>query len=178
MSKLVLHLCQPTCLYIVSFVLLTGWINLPTSTNPSSSSLATTDAPPHQNNDDTQAIDNLLLIRTTGDEANLEQTPVWRMRQAGHHIAKYRALSQPYPTFRQRSEILEVEELSNGRLYLVLFSDNLDTPYQEWGVYTEPQLLYILHITTLDHPHSIAQYYACASIIIASGAHTMDANLR
>jgi uroporphyrinogen-III decarboxylase len=70
------------------------------------------------------------------------------MRQAGHHIAEYRALSQQYPTFRQRSEIMEVavevtfpyvEELSNGWLYLVF--GYLDTPYQEWGVYTEPQLL-------------------------------------
>ena len=48
----------------------------------------------------------LLLRAARGEE--VERTPVWMMRQAGRHMAVYRALVSKYPTFRERSETPEV----------------------------------------------------------------------
>jgi uroporphyrinogen decarboxylase len=61
------------------------------------------------------------------------------MRQAGRHIAAYRDLCKQYPTFRQRSEIVEVAvevSLQPWRNYgtdgCILFSDIL-TPLPGMG---------------------------------------------
>jgi hypothetical protein len=106
-----------------------------TSTNPSSSTETDT---PVQKEDANKATDP-LLIRAARGEANIERTPVWMMRQAGRHIAEYRALCQQYPTFRQRSEITEVAvevSLQPWRNYqtdgCILFSDIL-TPLPGMG---------------------------------------------
>jgi Uroporphyrinogen decarboxylase (URO-D) len=106
-----------------------------TSTNPSSSTETDT---PIQDDANKAAVDP-LLIRAARGEANIERTPVWMMRQAGRHIAEYRALCQQYPTFRQRSEITEVAvevSLQPWRNYqtdgCILFSDIL-TPLPGMG---------------------------------------------
>jgi Uroporphyrinogen decarboxylase (URO-D) len=105
------------------------------STNPSSSTETET---PIQDDANKAAVDP-LLIRAARGEANIERTPVWMMRQAGRHIAEYRALCQQYPTFRQRSEITEVAvevSLQPWRNYqtdgCILFSDIL-TPLPGMG---------------------------------------------
>lgn len=79
-----------------------------------------------------------LLIRAARGEA-VERTPVWMMRQAGRHIAEYRELCKSYPTFRQRSEIVDVAvevSLQPWRNYqtdgCILFSDIL-TPLPGMG---------------------------------------------
>jgi len=80
-----------------------------------------------------------LLVRAARGET-VERTPVWMMRQAGRHMAVYRALVDKYPTFRERSEIPEVSlevSLQPWRAYgvdgVILFSDIL-TPLPAMGV--------------------------------------------
>jgi len=80
----------------------------------------------------------LLLRAARGEE--VERTPVWMMRQAGRHMAVYRALVSKYPTFRERSETPEVSlevSLQPWRAYgvdgVILFSDIL-TPLPAMGV--------------------------------------------
>ena len=52
-----------------------------------------------------------LLLRAARGE-KVERSPVWMMRQAGRHMAAYRALVSKYPTFRERSEIPEVCQIT------------------------------------------------------------------
>ncbi len=80
-----------------------------------------------------------LLLRAARGET-VERTPVWMMRQAGRHMAAYRALVSKYPTFRERSEIPEVSlevSLQPWEAYgvdgVILFSDIL-TPLPAMGV--------------------------------------------
>jgi len=80
-----------------------------------------------------------LLVRAARGET-VERTPVWMMRQAGRHMAAYRALTEKYPTFRERSEIPEVSKevsLQPWEAYgtdgVILFSDIL-TPLPAMGV--------------------------------------------
>jgi len=80
-----------------------------------------------------------LLLRAARGE-QVERTPVWMMRQAGRHMAAYRALVSKYPTFRERSETPEVSlevSLQPWRAYgvdgVILFSDIL-TPLPAMGV--------------------------------------------
>ena len=80
-----------------------------------------------------------LLLRAARGE-RVERTPVWMMRQAGRHMAAYRALVQKWPTFRERSEIPEAAyeiSLQPYRAYgvdgVILFSDIL-TPLPAMGV--------------------------------------------
>merc|ERR1719409_1010802 len=80
-----------------------------------------------------------LLVRAARGE-KVERSPVWMMRQAGRHMAVYRALVDKYPTFRERSEIPEVSyevSLQPWRAYgvdgVILFSDIL-TPLPAMGV--------------------------------------------
>jgi len=80
-----------------------------------------------------------LLLRAARGE-KVERSPVWMMRQAGRHMAVYRALVDTYPTFRERSEIPEVSlevSLQPWRAYgvdgVILFSDIL-TPLPAMGV--------------------------------------------
>lgn len=80
-----------------------------------------------------------LLVRAARGE-KVERSPVWMMRQAGRHMACYRALVEKYPTFRERSEIPEVSlevSLQPWRAYgtdgVILFSDIL-TPLPAMGV--------------------------------------------
>jgi len=80
-----------------------------------------------------------LLVRAARGE-KVERTPVWMMRQAGRHMAVYRALVDKYPTFRERSETPEVSlevSLQPWRAYgvdgVILFSDIL-TPLPAMGV--------------------------------------------
>jgi len=80
-----------------------------------------------------------LLVRAARGE-KVEKTPVWMMRQAGRHMAVYRALVAEYPTFRERSETPEVSlevSLQPWRAYgvdgVILFSDIL-TPLPAMGV--------------------------------------------
>merc|ERR1719409_414369 len=80
-----------------------------------------------------------LLVRAARGE-KVERSPVWMMRQAGRHMAVYRALVSKYPTFRERSEIPEVSlevSLQPWRAYgvdgVILFSDIL-TPLPAMGV--------------------------------------------
>lgn len=80
-----------------------------------------------------------LLLRAARGET-VERTPVWMMRQAGRHMAVYRALIDKYPTFRERSETPEVsKEISlqpweaYGTDGVILFSDIL-TPLPAMGV--------------------------------------------
>ena len=56
---------------------------------------------------DTDGTQAPLLVRAARGE-KVEKTPVWMMRQAGRHMAAYRALVSKYPTFRERSETPEV----------------------------------------------------------------------
>jgi len=80
-----------------------------------------------------------LLVRAARGE-KVERTPVWMMRQAGRHMAAYRALVDKYPTFRERSETPEVSlevSLQPWKAYgvdgVILFSDIL-TPLPAMGV--------------------------------------------
>ena len=82
--------------------------------------------------------DPLLLRAARGEK--VERSPVWMMRQAGRHMAAYRALVAKYPTFRERSEIPEVSlevSLQPWKAYgvdgVILFSDIL-TPLPAMGV--------------------------------------------
>ena len=85
------------------------------------------------------ALDEPLLLRAARGE-KVERTPVWMMRQAGRHMACYRALVSKYPTFRERSETPDVSlevSLQPWRAYgvdgVILFSDIL-TPLPAMGV--------------------------------------------
>jgi len=85
------------------------------------------------------ATEEPLLVRAARGE-QVERTPVWMMRQAGRHMAAYRALVAKYPTFRERSETPEVSlevSLQPWRAYgvdgVILFSDIL-TPLPAMGV--------------------------------------------
>lgn len=85
------------------------------------------------------ASDEPLLLRAARGE-KVERTPVWMMRQAGRHMACYRALVSKYPTFRERSETPDVSlevSLQPWRAYgvdgVILFSDIL-TPLPAMGV--------------------------------------------
>jgi len=87
----------------------------------------------------TMAEQEPLLLRAARGE-KVERTPVWMMRQAGRHMACYRALVSKYPTFRERSETPEVSlevSLQPWRAYgvdgVILFSDIL-TPLPAMGV--------------------------------------------
>jgi len=86
----------------------------------------------------TSAKDPLLVRAARGEK--VERSPVWMMRQAGRHMAAYRALVDKYPTFRERSETPEVSlevSLQPWRAYgvdgVILFSDIL-TPLPAMGV--------------------------------------------
>jgi uroporphyrinogen decarboxylase len=86
----------------------------------------------------TGAKDPLLVRAARGEK--VERSPVWMMRQAGRHMAAYRALVAKYPTFRERSETPEVSlevSLQPWRAYgvdgVILFSDIL-TPLPAMGV--------------------------------------------
>jgi len=80
-----------------------------------------------------------VLVRAARGE-KVERSPVWMMRQAGRHMAVYRALVDKYPTFRERSETPEVSlevSLQPWRAYgvdgVILFSDIL-TPLPAMGI--------------------------------------------
>ena len=47
---------------------------------------------------DPKTVEPLLLRAARGEK--VERSPVWMMRQAGRHMAVYRALVSQYPTFR------------------------------------------------------------------------------
>jgi len=87
---------------------------------------------------DSSTTEPILLRAARGEQ--VERTPVWMMRQAGRHMAAYRALVAKYPTFRERSEIPEVSlevSLQPWRAYgvdgVILFSDIL-TPLPAMGI--------------------------------------------
>jgi len=72
-----------------------------------------------------------LLLRAARGE-KVDRVPVWMMRQAGRHMKEYRDLVQRHPTFRERSEDVELSteiSLQPWRRYhtdgVILFSDIL-----------------------------------------------------
>ncbi|XP_074557490.1 uroporphyrinogen decarboxylase 1, chloroplastic isoform X1 [Curcuma longa] len=80
-----------------------------------------------------------LLIQAARDNA-VSRPPAWMMRQAGRYMAVYRKLAEKYPSFRQRSEtvdlIVEIS-LQPWRAFrpdgVIIFSDIL-TPLPAFGV--------------------------------------------
>uniref|UniRef100_A0A2P2L529 Uroporphyrinogen decarboxylase n=1 Tax=Rhizophora mucronata TaxID=61149 RepID=A0A2P2L529_RHIMU len=82
--------------------------------------------------------DPLLVKAARGEPVN--RPPAWMMRQAGRYMAVYRKLAEKYPSFRERSETLDlIVEISlqpwsafhpDG---VIIFSDIL-TPLPAFGV--------------------------------------------
>ena len=109
------------------------------ATTSRASLLAMAAAAPEAEKTSSSATDEPLLLRAARGE-KVERTPVWMMRQAGRHMAAYRALVSKYPTFRERSETPEVSlevSLQPWKAYgvdgVILFSDIL-TPLPAMGV--------------------------------------------
>ncbi|XP_042467778.1 uroporphyrinogen decarboxylase 1, chloroplastic-like isoform X1 [Zingiber officinale] len=80
-----------------------------------------------------------LLIQAARENA-VSRPPAWMMRQAGRYMAVYRKLAEKYPSFRQRSETIDliVEiSLQPWRAFrpdgVIIFSDIL-TPLPAFGV--------------------------------------------
>ena len=99
------------------------------ATTSRASLLAMAAAAPEAEKTSSSATDEPLLLRAARGE-KVERTPVWMMRQAGRHMAAYRALVSKYPTFRERSETPEVSlevSLQPWKAYgvdgVILFSD-------------------------------------------------------
>lgn len=85
------------------------------------------------------ALEDPLLLRAARGEM-VERPPVWMMRQAGRHMSSYRRLVETYPTFRQRSETMEVALQISLQPYeaynvdgVIVFSDIL-TPLPTMGI--------------------------------------------
>lgn len=79
------------------------------------------------------------LLRAARGEL-LERPPVWMMRQAGRYMKAYRDLRQQYPSFRERSENVDIAvEISLQPFHafkpdgVILFSDIL-TPLPAMGI--------------------------------------------
>lgn len=79
------------------------------------------------------------LLRATRGEV-LDRPPVWMMRQAGRYMKVYRELREKYPSFRERSENVELAvdiSLQPFRAFhpdgVILFSDIL-TPLPGMGI--------------------------------------------
>ena len=79
------------------------------------------------------------LLRAARGE-KLERPPVWMMRQAGRYMKAYRALREKYPSFRERSETVDIAveiSLQPWRAFrpdgVILFSDIL-TPLPGLGI--------------------------------------------
>lgn len=83
-------------------------------------------------------LDPLLLQAARGDPVS--RPPAWMMRQAGRYMAVYRKLAKKHPSFRERSETIDlIVEISlqpweafrpDG---VIIFSDIL-TPLPAFGV--------------------------------------------
>jgi len=80
-----------------------------------------------------------LLVRAARGEP-VERVPVWIMRQAGRHMQEYRDLCLKHPTFRERSENVELStkiSMQPVKRYdldgCILFSDIL-TPLPAMGI--------------------------------------------
>ena len=80
-----------------------------------------------------------LLLRAARGEA-VERPPVWMMRQAGRYMKVYRELRDQYPSFRERSERVDLAveiSLQPFRAFqpdgVILFSDIL-TPLPGMGI--------------------------------------------
>jgi len=82
--------------------------------------------------------DPLLVRAARGDP--VDRPPAWMMRQAGRYMAVYRKLAEKYPSFRERSEtvdlIVEIS-LQPWRAFrpdgVIIFSDIL-SPLPAFGV--------------------------------------------
>jgi len=80
-----------------------------------------------------------LLVRAAKRE-NVERAPAWMMRQAGRYMAAYRKLAEKHPSFRERSEnvdlIVEIS-LQPWKAFrpdgVIIFSDIL-TPLPAIGI--------------------------------------------
>ncbi|NES74411.1 MULTISPECIES: uroporphyrinogen decarboxylase [Okeania] len=79
------------------------------------------------------------LLRATKGEV-LDRPPVWMMRQAGRYMKSYRDLREKYPSFRERSENVDIAvEISLQPFHafkpdgVILFSDIL-TPLPAIGI--------------------------------------------
>ncbi|MFM7613541.1 MAG: uroporphyrinogen decarboxylase family protein, partial [Synechococcales cyanobacterium] len=79
------------------------------------------------------------LLRATRGEV-LDRPPVWMMRQAGRYMKSYRQLRDRYPSFRERSETVDLAvEISLQPFHafhpdgVILFSDIL-TPLPGLGI--------------------------------------------
>jgi uroporphyrinogen decarboxylase len=79
------------------------------------------------------------LLRAARGE-KLDRPPVWMMRQAGRYMKAYRALREKYPSFRERSETVDIAveiSLQPWRAFrpdgVILFSDIL-TPLPGLGI--------------------------------------------
>ena len=79
------------------------------------------------------------LLRATQGEL-LDRPPVWMMRQAGRYMKAYRDLRDKYPSFRERSENVDIAvEISLQPFHafkpdgVILFSDIL-TPLPAIGI--------------------------------------------
>lgn len=86
----------------------------------------------------TKAKDPLLVRAARGEP--VERVPVWIMRQAGRHMKEYRDLCLKHPTFRERSETVELStkiSMQPVKRYdldgCILFSDIL-TPLPAMGI--------------------------------------------